>query len=396
MSASATGAPQPPQPPPIYRELSAAIQATLNEILGNDRFADAVTLGSAYAQLKNLCRDIVDAPEAVPQENHDTVEEDLAEARRLISRLSRAPIEGNGQGDKVPDAPMFNGSRAKFRGFAAQLRLKLFSDPRRYPTPALRTAYAFNRLEDRALEQILPYVSEAGIALDDVEDLIRVLQNAFADPDAAATARERLQSLKQGNKEFSSYFAEFQMLIAELDWDQNAKMDALREGLSIELHDRMIGLPPPADFTALAALCQQLDSQIRAVEARRKRRPAGSSAPRANQVAPPTQPRTSAGTFAAAAPAVAAVANTDHFGPAPMDLSANRRKISPEERASRLREGRCLYCGGLGHMARDCPNKSRNPFRAAATAIQEVVPEHAHQPHDCDSCESHAAQSGKV
>ena len=145
------------------------------------------------------------------------------------------------------------------------------------PTPALRTAYAFNRLEDRALEQILPYVSEAGIALSDVDELIQVLQNAFADPDAAATAREKLHSLKKGNKEFSSYFAEFQMLIAELDWDQNAKMDALREGLSIELHEKMIGLPPPANFAALAALCQQLDSQIRAVEARRKRRPAGPS-----------------------------------------------------------------------------------------------------------------------
>jgi len=36
-----------------------------------------------------------------------------------------------------------------------------------------------------------------------------------------------------------------------------------------------------ANFTALAALCQKLDSQLRAAEARRKRRNAGSSAPTA-------------------------------------------------------------------------------------------------------------------
>ena len=54
MSASAAGAPQPPPPPPIYQELSAVIQATLNEILGNDRFADTVTLGSAIASSRTF------------------------------------------------------------------------------------------------------------------------------------------------------------------------------------------------------------------------------------------------------------------------------------------------------------------------------------------------------
>jgi len=69
----------------------------------------------------------VDAPESVPQEVHDTVEEDLAEARRLISRLSRAPIEGNGQGDKVPDAPMFNGSRTQWRDILPLVDVVQFS-----------------------------------------------------------------------------------------------------------------------------------------------------------------------------------------------------------------------------------------------------------------------------
>ena len=55
--------------------------------------------------------------------------------------------------------------------------------------------------------------------------------------------------------------------------------------------------------------------------------------------------------------------------PDAMDLSATggRGKILEEERVARLREGHCFYCGGVGHMARHCPNKNRNPFRAAAT-----------------------------
>jgi len=38
-----------------------------------------------------------------------------------------------------------------------------------------------------------------------------------------------------------------------------------------------------------------------------------------------------------------------------MDLSATRRRISVEEKARRMAEGRCYYCGGLGHMVRNCP-----------------------------------------
>jgi hypothetical protein len=44
-----------------------------------------------------------------------------------------------------------------------------------------------------------------------------------------------------------------------------------------------------------------------------------------------------------------------------MDLSAHRRRITPEERARRMAEGRCLYCGGLEHMARECPTKPQPP-----------------------------------
>ena len=58
-----------------------------------------------------------------------------------------------------------------------------------------------------------------------------------------------------------------------------------------------------------------------------------------------------------------------HFGP--MDLSAGRRKLTPEERARRLAEGRCLYCGGIGHMAKDC-TVARRPLRAAVTTLTPV------------------------
>ena len=62
--------------------------------------------------------------------------------------------------------------------------------------------------------------------------------------------------------------------------------------------------------------------------------------------------------------------------PGPMDLSANRRRLSPEERARRLAEGRCYRCGGMGHMARACPlGQQQKPMRAAEAVIVPAQPE---------------------
>jgi len=54
-----------------------------------------------------------------------------------------------------------------------------------------------------------------------------------------------------------------------------------------------------------------------------------------------------------------------------MDLSGTGYgKLSEQERATRIREGLCLYCGKPGHMARHCPSKSKNPFGAASAYVE--------------------------
>ena len=43
--------------------------------------------------------------------------------------------------------------------------------------------------------------------------------------------------------------------------------------------------------------------------------------------------------------------------PGPMDLSAARKTLSPEERGRHISGGLCFYCGGSGHLARTCPTR---------------------------------------
>jgi len=311
------------------------------------------------------------------------VEEQLAAARWVSDRLATLEGPPRSRTERVPDPPTFDGSREKLEGFVAQLRIKLFSDPTRFPTPALRMGYTFNRLEGRAQAQILPFVQNGAFQLDDSDDIIRILEAAFGDPDPAATARTKLLSLKQGKKEFTAYFAEFQMLVSKLNWGEHAKLDALKEGVSIELRRQLLGRTQGLSFDQFVGLCQQLDSEIRALQLHEGRHHTSrQNQPRPQNTSPPAT-------------------NQSATAPGPMDLSASRKKLSEQERAARLREGRCLYCGGLGHMAAQCPNKSRNPFCAAAAIVSDsesTTPSGASSEHHqhTHGCCGNAAPAGKA
>jgi len=135
-------------PPPVYREISADLQAKMNLIIQSEA---TVADGAAFAQIKELMQAIVDSPPASPSWQVDDLREQLSASRRTIDVLSTfhgAPKPS--RGDKIPDPPKFSGTRDELDGFLAQLRLKLYSDESRFPTPSLRMAYTFNRLEGHA------------------------------------------------------------------------------------------------------------------------------------------------------------------------------------------------------------------------------------------------------
>jgi len=355
---------------PVYLEISADLHEKLCFISTSGAFAADVTLHSAFADVKQLVKEILDAPAVYPAWRIDELEEQLASSRRIADRLASSNAPTHSRGNKISDPPVYDGNCDTLEGFVAQLRLKLFSDPTRFPTPAIRMAYTFNRLQGWAQAEVLPFIKGETIELEDAEDIIRILHNAFGNPNPVATAHTKLANLKQGKKEFNTYFAEFQMLVSKLNWNEDAKLDALRKGMSHNLRRLLLGRTKKLTFDELVALCQETDTESRAIHLsegrsyhQQQRIPQGHAQSRA--------PATT--TTHTANPPPSCASQAPH--PDAMDLSATggRGKISEEERTARLREGRCLYCGGVGHMARHCPNKNRNPFRATAaqTMLQQ-------------------------
>jgi len=231
-------------------------------------------------------------------------------------------------------------------------------------------AYTFNRLQGRPQALVLPFIKGATIELEDDEDIIRILHNAFGDPDPFATTCAKLANLKQGKKEFNTYFGEFQMLVSKLNWNEDAKFDVLGEGMSHDLRRLLLGRTKKLTLDELVALCQETDTESHAIHLSESRSyheqqciPQG----HAQSCAPATTATHTAN------PPLSHVSQAPHTDA--MDLSATGEwgKISEEECMASLREGRCFYCGVVGHMTCHYPNKNRNPFRAAAaqTILQQ-------------------------
>lgn len=298
----------------------------------------------------------VKAQETALQHLYQQLDESRKVSLALATRSAEHPHSHSSPNSKIPDPEKFTGEkRDKLKSFLVQLRLKAatLSDEQ------ARLRYAVSVLDGPALDQLIPHVKNETVDLTNLQALIDILEAAFGDPDKQGTAARKLSSLRQAGRDFATYYAEFSKYAAELDWNEPAKLAALKSGLSYELKQDLIPLEDePETITALVKICQKLDNRRRALQFE-IRKPSSSNT---------TAPRTTTSTFNTFSKAPTPTVNSSNSAnstkpastatgthPGPMDLSSNRKKLSPEERVRRILEGLCLYCGGVGHMAKDCP-----------------------------------------
>jgi hypothetical protein len=180
-----------------------------------------------------------------------------------------------------------------------------------------------------------------------------------------------------------AYYAEFQRLIADLNWNDAAKCAALHRGLCEELKDILSTQDLPKDWSRYVALVNRRDMQYHARKAE-THHSSGQTKPAMMLTTRNTSPNP-----ARNAPHPTS-SGSGHFGPAPMDLSAARCQSSPEERQKSIDDNCCLYCGSFNHMARDCPNKPKTSGRPLRGAVAETA-----QPEMSDSSTPNP-QSGNV
>ncbi|KAI0993359.1 hypothetical protein K3495_g14825 [Podosphaera aphanis] len=277
--------------------------------------------------------------------------------------------------EKFPDPEKFNGTRSKLPGFITQLRMKLEVNHDRFRNEAAKVIYSVSRLEGKALDQVVPLVNAKPTApFPSVQAYVSYLEASFGDPDPRGTARRELKLLKQGQGDFAGYYSQFLRIMAYLDYNESAKIDALTEGLSDELQDALsYRTDLPNDVNTFAAMLMKIDNQVRGRKVDKDIR---------TRMGRPMMP-------------IEATAHPSHVpgGLVPMDLSAlqarssqrppveqrytfinGQRKTSPAEKQWRRDNHLCMYCAGSGHTFEGCPSAKRTKGKNAYIAGALISP----------------------
>ena len=193
------------------------------------------------------------------------------------------------------------------------------------------------------------------------------LKAAFDDPDAYKTAQRKIQALRQGTKDCSTYNAEFVPLATILRIDDRTKISYFQQGLNDALQDSLAQqLLLPEEFNEYVQACIKIDNQLRARKEQKSahRSHDGRFTPHQNTTATGTQP-------------------------GPMDLSAagrgpqrtqgqKRTPLTEAQKKHHRDNNLCLYCGSAGHWASNCPLKKSNPTNPKPTnraATASTLPE---------------------
>jgi hypothetical protein len=203
------------------------------------------------------------------------LESDLASANTTIRILQAAVNHTSIPTTKPIELPYpleFSGDYKELLNFISKVCSKLTRESSQYIDDQHKLCYVYGFLKGNAQNQIQPYILPNKIKLDNVEVLISILEATFGDPNQVGTASAELDKLTQGNKEFSQYYAEFQCLIAILDYDSNAKKAALKHSLSRELQTSLVYQAEELqDFEKCVDLCMKLDYRIHTHTAAMKR-----------------------------------------------------------------------------------------------------------------------------
>jgi predicted transcriptional regulator len=141
---------------------------------------------------------------------------------------------------QLPHPPEYSVDRKELPNFISKVHSKLAGEYGCFLDNQHKLHYVYGYLKGNTQNQIQPYVQTNQVSLEDIEALIRNLEATFSDPDEVGMASGELDHLTQGNCKFSIYYAEFQCLMAILDYDSKAKKATLKRGLSKELQASLI------------------------------------------------------------------------------------------------------------------------------------------------------------
>ena len=234
----------------------------------------------------------------------------------------------------------FDGTRQNYRGFINQVKLIIQLHPHRYPSEQTKVGLVGTLLSGTALSWFAPLMETQSPLLSDFAAFLVELEATFGNADKERSSATKIRALKQGVKLASTYAAEFRLLACDLNWGEPALISQFQYGLRENIKDLLLTMSDPSTLTEAIHQAVKCDNRLFERQQQRNTTPFYYSSPRpARPIVLPSQE------------------NSQRDDP--MRIDATRfRKLSPDEKARRLQENLCLYCGDPGHVVKNCAKKN--------------------------------------
>ena len=169
------------------------------------------------------------------------------------------------QEPKLRDPENFYGERHKLDGWLTQLEVKFGGNPRTFQKNIVKLYYAYSKLRGNALSWAKPRIKAkkgSDLRLTKYSDFVTKVTAAFGERDPESVAYKKLQELKQGTNDVSTYYTRFTELCYQLNWTDNIKIQHFLDGLSETIKEYLIGRDDfSTDFEEYAELCIMIDNQ---------------------------------------------------------------------------------------------------------------------------------------
>lgn len=257
---------------------------------------------------------------------------------------------------KMDHVPHYHGDPAKLERFLMLLGFYFEAAPITFASDRSKIRYTASRLDGRAANWIEPLYTSNDRCLDGTfTDFITVFRAQFSDRQAAAKAASTLLRLKQRkNQPVHEFSNEFKALLHQAKWSMNdaASLDLFWMALDDSIVNGILTGGDP--LTLEECIQKAIEYDHRALARRRHLQP--QVAPFRKQPSfgkPNNRPAVPAQPVFPPGPRV-----RDDGGTRPMELdgvSIPRPKLTDQEKEYRRTNGLCLYCGGPGHIALNCP-----------------------------------------
>jgi hypothetical protein len=267
-------------------------------------------------------------------------------------------IQSGGGSHRTPEHPdpePFTGEDPTLLpNFLQQLELKLEMNKDWWNSEPQRMGYVVSCLKGKAHDQVGYNIKDGVVLFNNVNAIKSILQSAFGDIDAKATAQLKIFDMKQGHRSLTVFLPEWYAIAKLTEWDNGALIAHLRRALHDNITWRLSltkSKDVPTELTQFMDLVRTCDSECRQVNANYFKKNANNSN---NHTARPQ-------------PTSTTPAMTSNGGDS-MDLSvitwgaedvaSGRRPKSDAERAARkaycTEHGLCHWCSSDKHRSLNC------------------------------------------